>query len=429
MTNPSSQSQGVSTGNGAEAPGNTEVYSALSMPAPEPQEASRKNDEGNVIDAVVNGIVKQPQGMEALRLLSTGLTKNELTPILLHIFEERAKTVSPADVMKAYAGENRFVRPSSIDVRKLNKLQTLCLNAAPEDFDLLEASPLLPFGANAVLTPTNNKKVVTAIRHTEVMADATVALALEVALKRRALLKQKPSNSDIVSVCGNIRSVRAQMFEKRTGFSPHFTVFATCSGGRQGHESTLMNVMKSHLQIYLEVIAGAKQAGLDIRDVEVSFSNIAITEKLIAHAKLDRAALARRTSEADVNWFEEAGINLPRAASSIDQIDMELGKSLGIYNELFMLGKRVEVEVLKPLVERFPEVTFCLKFDRLAGIGYYQGLCFKVTAVNSDGDKFPLVDGGLADWTKKLLEDKKEFLFSSGMGTELMVNKFQDKKG
>jgi hypothetical protein len=106
---------------------------------------------------------------------------------------------------------------------------------------------------------------------------------------------------------------------------------------------------------------------------------------------------------------------------------MEMGKSLGIFNELFVLRKRVEAEVLRPLLQSYQGVKFEFKLDRLAGMGYYEGPCFKVTAVNCDGDRFPLVDGGLTDWTKKLLGDQKEFLFSSGIGTELMVNKFKSK--
>jgi hypothetical protein len=58
--------------------------------------------------------------------------------------------------------------------------------------------------------------------------------------------------------------------------------------------------------------------------------------------------------------------------------------------------------------------------DRPSGAGYYQGLCFKVFAVMA-GERVEIGDGGLVDWTQRLVASRKERLLISGLGLERLI--------
>ncbi len=57
---------------------------------------------------------------------------------------------------------------------------------------------------------------------------------------------------------------------------------------------------------------------------------------------------------------------------------------------------------------------------RETGRGYYAGYCFKVYAVHGDA-RYELSDGGLVDWTQQLLQNRKERLVISGIGTDRLL--------
>jgi hypothetical protein len=64
-----------------------------------------------------------------------------------------------------------------------------------------------------------------------------------------------------------------------------------------------------------------------------------------------------------------------------------------------------------------PAVTVVDDPDRAAGRGYYDGLCYKVFAVRGDTRR-EIGDGGVVDWTRKLLGNRKERLVTGGIGVE-----------
>lgn len=55
--------------------------------------------------------------------------------------------------------------------------------------------------------------------------------------------------------------------------------------------------------------------------------------------------------------------------------------------------------------------------DRSAAHGYYDGLCYQVFAVR-DGTRREIGDGGLVEWTRLLLGNRKERLVIGGIGVE-----------
>lgn len=93
-------------------------------------------------------------------------------------------------------------------------------------------------------------------------------------------------------------------------------------------------------------------------------------------------------------------------------------------------AERVELR-LTTLETRFVPVTKAIRAalsgveadedpERSSGRGYYIGLCFKVYATIA-GRRFEVADGGLVDWTQKLLNNRKERLFISGIGIDRLA--------
>jgi hypothetical protein len=56
--------------------------------------------------------------------------------------------------------------------------------------------------------------------------------------------------------------------------------------------------------------------------------------------------------------------------------------------------------------------------DRTSGDGYYNGFCFKVNVTIGDEPPFETSDGGIVDWTQRLVGSAKERCFISGLGVD-----------
>jgi hypothetical protein len=67
---------------------------------------------------------------------------------------------------------------------------------------------------------------------------------------------------------------------------------------------------------------------------------------------------------------------------------------------------------------------FRLNQERLEGLGYYRSFALRILVQASDGNRYPLVDGGLTDWTARLLGNKKERLLISGIGSEFVCKTY-----
>ena len=78
-------------------------------------------------------------------------------------------------------------------------------------------------------------------------------------------------------------------------------------------------------------------------------------------------------------------------------------------------------DLIRPLKDAWPEIYWGFDDDRRAGRGYYIDACFAVNALCRDGSHANLCDGGLTDWTARLLADHKERLLISGLGSERLV--------
>jgi hypothetical protein len=78
--------------------------------------------------------------------------------------------------------------------------------------------------------------------------------------------------------------------------------------------------------------------------------------------------------------------------------------------------------LLSPKQAAWPAIEWGFDDDRVAGRDYYSDACFAVNALCSDGSRANLSDGGLTDWTARLLADQKERLLISGLGSERLMS-------
>ncbi len=163
---------------------------------------------------------------DMVQLLSAMLSSSELSSLLLEVYRQRSLHITPAALLQQYRN-SRFVQPAETDmVSSLEKeLQVLKL-LQTQHYWPLELSPVAPFGSCSVVGTVNQNKIISAVRNTEVLADATNALALHIADMRQR------TNTDVISrYCTVQRHLRAVHLPQK-GYSPHFKIACMVAAGR-----------------------------------------------------------------------------------------------------------------------------------------------------------------------------------------------------
>ena len=165
--------------------------------------------------------------------LAATIPGSELQSLLLEVMHRRAAARTPGDLVAQY-GRDRFVRPAAIDQRTFVELDTHLL-AAAYSFEAIELSPVTPLGTSSVVGPSDQHRVLSALRSTEVVSDPTNVLALECA----ARLRKTPDTT--VHLATSQRVIRAQPFPDKPGYAAHFRIFCLASASREtaGHGFTV----------------------------------------------------------------------------------------------------------------------------------------------------------------------------------------------
>jgi hypothetical protein len=297
-------------------------------------------------------------------LLAERLSASDLQSLLLEVFARRAKTTTPSRLLQAYR-ENRFVRPSAVDPAEFREFDRTAASLLPPGFRPMELSPVAPLGSCSILGPVSQNNILSALRGTEVVADATNLLALECALHREKALEINPRSRERIRLCASHRQIRTQPFDDPK-FSEHFRIFVLVTAGRdEGGLRFETESLREHIGFYL-----------------------ALLEKTLKSK--------HRPFQAQVLLTDWSGIH----------------------------GDLLRKEVLEPLAAGRPGTRFAFAPERQAARNYYDGIAFNIRLVAEDGSAGnpaydTLVDGGFTDWTRKLLSNGKERLLSSGIGSEL----------
>jgi hypothetical protein len=124
-----------------------------------------------------------PPGAQSV--LEDGLSPTDLQSLLLDLARTRAHRTTPASVRRRWQ-QDRFVQPSPIDPRRLAEVSLHLWRFLPPDFEGLALSPVTPLGTCAAVDATDQNRVVSTVRSSEVVSDQTNVLALEAARQRLA---------------------------------------------------------------------------------------------------------------------------------------------------------------------------------------------------------------------------------------------------
>lgn len=177
--------------------------------------------------AIVQKILEKIGRPDLPDLLSNRLSSSELNTLLLALFDLKIQQMTPAGLIRQY-DLNRLVKPFDLDPILLRKFELVFLHTFSEfQFMPIELSPVAPLGACSVIGTVDQKKVVSALRGTEVLADATNSIALHIChLKKSGRL-----TGDMVRFSAVERHLRAQSLPPVPGFNAHFKIGCLVTAG------------------------------------------------------------------------------------------------------------------------------------------------------------------------------------------------------
>jgi GNAT superfamily N-acetyltransferase len=186
-------------------------------------------------------------GSSSFEKLASGLAGSQLHSVLLEVMRRRAGARSPAEVLAQYH-RDAFCSPAPVDLRTMLGIDSDFLAAASE-FEALDLSPVAPLGVCSAVAITNQHRVLSALRMTEVVSDPTNVLALECASRLRN------EQTEPVHLATSQRVLRAQPVPKQPGYSQHFRIFVLASSGRetQDHRFTVETVQR-HVRAMLDAL-------------------------------------------------------------------------------------------------------------------------------------------------------------------------------
>lgn len=347
--------------------------------------------------------------------LAEDLSASDLQSLLLEVFRFRARAGTEPDLLARYK-RSQLTAPSAVSARLLNTFDRVAFQTAAE-FEAVDLSPVSPLGTAQLLGGIDQNNVLTTIRNAEVLGDSTPVLALECARRRRELANRTPSP---VRLATSHRTVRLQPFDV-PGFTPHFRLFTLVSAGRDtGSSSFELQHLNEHIRFYLSLFRALNYEGFQLTSPLVEISDLGISEGRLNAAGIGRDQV-RKMVRAHIpggsdRFLQERCLSLP---SGIRSPKEELPNSIP-QQRLQLIKERL----FDALQVEFPEAELRFNLARLEGLGYYTGLCLRISPTASDGVRYAITDGGFTDWTARLLQDKKERLLTTGIGSEFACKRY-----
>ena len=315
---------------------------------------------------ILNRILKKALVPDLITTLSDRLSLPDLQSLLLKVYSLRVQKLNSAYLSQQYS-QNRFVQPAHVLPQKSIEFEQLAFSLLPAGFQTVELSPLCPLGTSSALAPVDQNNVVTTIRNTEVCSDSTNVLALECARRRQSILSTAPASSEKIKICTSHRVVRAQTFNEPGAYA-HFKLLALVSAGRdEGSFYFEVANVHEHLDFYIKLLHGCSSVGLKIHDIRVHI------------------------------------------------YDLENNRHEVLNNS-----------VVLPLKAIFSDIKVDFRKAPKDIRDYYSQVRFQIFIRNSAGTDFLITDGGLTNWTQKLLSNRKERLLCSGLGSERLLSCFMD---
>ena len=295
-------------------------------------------------------------------VLAEQVSPTDLQSLLLEVYRQQAGHRTPAQVLADHEN-NRFTRPSQVTSQDLLDWEQTAFAALTPEFEALALAPACPLGTVSAVALSDQYRVMSTIYNTEVVSDSTNVLALECALRRRDHLRQNPKSATVIHLAASHRLLRTQRYDNPNAIA-HFSAFALCSAGRDaGNFSFELDALVAQISFYIRALQAYCGADVPLR--------LALT-------------------------------------------DFRTADSESVFSE----GLFAQIQA------HFPGLECVLDPGRSSGRDYYQHLCFHLYAASPDGDFIELADGGVVDWTQKLLSNAKERCVISGIGSERICQVF-----
>jgi hypothetical protein len=310
--------------------------------------------------------IERETGMPGLAyMLAEKLSPTDLQSLLMDVYRRRMERLQPAAVLNNQE-QDRFARPAALSPLTLLAWERTALAELSAEVEPLILSPVTALGTNAAVALVDQNKMMSTIYNTEVVSDSTNVLALEAALRRRKLLKQNPKSSEAVHLAASHRLLRTQNYGNPNSLA-HFSAIALCSSGRdQGNFRFEVETLVIHIEFYLRALRAYLGNDIPLR--------VAITD------------------------FSAEG----KLSPLIDEICAKVSKN-------------------------FPATTCEPDQKRESGRGYYVNLCYHIYFANAAGQDVEIGDGGVVDWTQKLLNNAKERCVTSGIGSDRVCVEFESR--
>ena len=306
---------------------------------------------------IVTKILERIGQPDLVRVLTEDLSGTDLNTVLLDVFADASSKLSPSVLLNRYQS-NRFVKPSDLPVLELKRMELDVLELFNKlGFQPIELSPVSVLGSCSVVATADQDKILSALRGTEVLADATNSIALHICdLKQHNKGLSNPS--EMISFSTIQRHIRTQQVNIK-GFTPHFKIGCLVSAGTDtGSFSFEKESLRRHIVAMKELYTNYHK----VDDISFRF--------LCRHTGYD-------SSE--------------RLAENVRE---------------FVLAKH-------------PDISIAIITKPEKEIDYYKGIQYKVD-INVNGKTFEIGDGGFVDWTQQLLQNKKERMLSTGIGFDFM---------
>lgn len=300
------------------------------------------------MNKIVNKIEKGIDSTGLVEKLVNSLSNSEINSLFMEILNGRSKKIAPSEVLSQFQ-KNRFVIPSIVNPVNYKELEIDWLKDAEKiGFTPIQLSPLTQFGTCSSVAPVDQNTIVSALRGTEIISDATNVLALKIADEFKKTKQNKP-----IRFCTTHRHVRAQSFNNPL-FSAHFGLFCMATGGYDtGSFSFETANLKEHINFYLNQLLSTFDSKDIILKIELTDKNENLNNRL---------------------------------REELDNVQKDI--------KTIFINKGI-------------------------GNNYYQFCRFRIY-LNYKSNEINLADGGLVDWTQKLLQNKKSRYLISAVGLELL---------
>lgn len=372
---------------------------------------------------LVQKLLKKYSVNTVKEFLEANIQPSDIQWFFIELSNNIVKRVTASSLLKKHK-ESRFTRPCDVSPKDFAKFEAVVYEKMPANYIPLELSPVMSLGSNAILANTSQGNVLSTARTLEVAADTTMALTIEAAT--RLLGCDNTQATEGIYLCANQRCLRLQGTTDDYGFTPHFKILALCGAWRKqdNTKTKIYDNLNQQIGFYLDLIEECRNKGFQIGKVIVEISDINAIEQIIRTNNLDRGIIRSKINDTSFNLVNLLPCIMSAMVCQITNREEKMLLSIAPSNVL-QCFKELEKNILSTMSVSHPAVEFVIDLGRIAGIGYYNGPCFKIYGEAPDGKIFPLADGGVSDWVAKLLSDGRWQVCTSGFGSELFCRNFK----